>query len=399
MGGTLVLVSENLRRDPVALWRFIRENKIARLFVPFVALQQLAEAFKPEASGDWALREIITAGEQLQTTPALVRMFERLTDCTLHNQYGPSESHVVTAFTLSGPPGQWPALASIGRPIANTQIYLLDEQRRRVLVGVPGELYIGGDCLARGYLHQPDLTAGRFIPNPFSDEAEARLYKTGDLARYQPDGNIEFLGRTDQQIKIRGFRIELGEIEATLRQHPKVRDAVVMARADQPGQKRLVAYYISQPEPPCTGEELRLFLKTKLPEYMVPTTFVSLAIFPLTPSGKVARNRLPAPDQSRHGLPENFAPPGTPTQRALAKIWCDVLGLPQIGIHDDFFELGGNSILAVQAIARMSELFGVELPVSGLFEAPTIVQAAKELPSPPWEKERHETDRQLAMAT
>ncbi|MCL4176655.1 MAG: amino acid adenylation domain-containing protein [Verrucomicrobia bacterium] len=391
-GGTLVLVNETLRRDPVALWQFIGEMKIERLFLPFVALQQLAEAFKPGTSGDWRLREIITAGEQLQTTPAIVRLFEHLKDCMLCNHYGPSESHVVTACTLNGPPSRWPALPSIGRPIANTEIYLLDEERQPVPVGVAGEIYIGGDCLARGYLHRPDLTACRFFPHPFNEDTRARLYKTGDLARYQPDGNIDFLGRWDEQVKIRGFRVELGEVEATLRQHAKVRDAVVMARADQPGPKRLVAYYISQPAKPCASGELHLFLKDKLPEYMVPAVFVPLEVFPLTPSGKVDRQRMPAPEPSRLELAGGYQPPQTPTQKAVAKIWAEVLGLTHVGIHDNFFHLGGNSLLAVQAIARMGQAFGVELPVAGLFDSPTIALAAEELPQVPCAGETHETN-------
>ena len=396
-GGTLVLVSETVRRDPMALWQFIGEMKIERLFLPFVALQQLAEAFKPEASGDLRLREIITAGEQLQTTPAIVRLFEHLKDCLFFNHYGPSESHVVTACSLTGPPNRWPALPSIGRPIANTQIYLLDEERQPVPVGVAGEIYIGGDCLARGYLHRPDLTACRFFPDPFNEDTEARLYMTGDLARYQSDGNIEFLGRRDEQVKIRGFRVELGEVEATLRQHAKVRDAVVMARADQPGPKRLVGYYISQPTKPCASEELHLFLKEKLPEYMVPAVFVPLNTFPLTPSGKVDRQRMPAPEPSRLEMAGDYLPPKTPTQKAVAKIWAEVLGLKHIGIHDNFFHLGGNSLLAVQAIARMGQAFGVELPVAGLFEAPTIALAAEGLPQAPCEGETPETNPAAAV--
>jgi acyl-coenzyme A synthetase/AMP-(fatty) acid ligase len=369
------------------LWRFILENRIERVFVPFVALQQLAEAFNSSLAGECKLREIITAGEQLQTTPALVRMFECLSDCTLHNHYGPSESHVVTAHTLSGSPSQWPVLPPIGKPVFNTKIYLLDEQRKPTAVGVPGEIYIGGDCLARGYLHRPDLTAYRFFPDPFGNDPDARIYKTGDLARYRPDGTIEFLGRTDHQVKIRGFRIELGEVEATLRQHPKVRDAVVMAREDHPGLKRLVGYYCATAD--CTTDDVRHFLKEKLPEYMVPSFFVALELFPLTPSGKVDRKRLPPPDHSRPDLSENYTPPVTPAQCAVASIWCEVLGLTRIGIHDNFFDLGGNSILAVQAIARIAQAFGVELPVAGLFEAPTIAMTAESLPDPPWHGESH----------
>ncbi|BAZ19381.1 non-ribosomal peptide synthase (plasmid) [Kalymmatonema gypsitolerans NIES-4073] len=243
-GGTLVLIREQVRVDAFELLRFLADQEINRLFLPFVALQQLASVADAQGAVVPTLREIITAGEQLQITRQIANWLTKLQNCTLHNQYGPSESHVVTAFTLTGSPSDWPALPPIGRPIANTQIYLLDSQMQQVPVGVPGELYIGGITLARGYLNRPDLTKERFIPDPFSDSLQARLYKTGDLARYNRDGNIEFLGRSDDQVKIRGFRIELGEIEATLGQHPAVREAVVVAREDVPGDKRLVAYVV-----------------------------------------------------------------------------------------------------------------------------------------------------------
>jgi amino acid adenylation domain-containing protein len=244
-GGTLVLISDEVRRDAVQLLHFLKLEAIARLFLPFVALQQLAEVADGQEVVPTSLREVITAGEQLQITRQIANWFTKLNNCTLHNQYGPSESHVVTAFTLTGSPSSWPALPPIGRPIANTQIYLLDEQLQPVPIGVPGELYIGGIPLARGYLNRPDLTEQRFIPNPFSDKPGERLYKTGDIASYLPDGNIEYQGRSDSQVKIRGFRIELGEIEATLWQHTAVREAVVVAREDVPGDnKRLVAYVV-----------------------------------------------------------------------------------------------------------------------------------------------------------
>ena len=243
-GGTLVLISDEVRRDPFRLLRFLTDKEIERLFLPFVALQQLAEVADAQEAVPTSLCEVITAGEQLQITRQLANWFTKLKDCTLYNHYGPSESHVVTAFTLTGSPHDWPALPAIGRPIANTQIYLLNSQKQPVPIGVPGELYIGGVALARGYLNRPDLTAERFIANPFCDNPDARLYKTGDLARYLPDGNIEFLGRIDNQVKMRGYRIELGEIEALLSQHPAVQQSAVLVREDEPGNKRLVAYVV-----------------------------------------------------------------------------------------------------------------------------------------------------------
>lgn len=243
-GGTLVLISDRVRLDAFELLRFLAAQEINRLFLPFVALQQLAEVAVAQGAVVPTLREIITAGEQLQITRPIANWLTKLQNCTLHNHYGPSESHVVTAFTLTGSPSDWLALPPIGQPIGNTQIYLLDSQMQPVPPGIPGELYIGGIALARGYLNRPDLTAERFIPDPFSDSLQARLYKTGDLARYNRDGNIEFLGRSDNQVKIRGFRIELGEIEVVLAAYPAVRQAVVKACEDVPSDKRLVAYIV-----------------------------------------------------------------------------------------------------------------------------------------------------------
>ncbi|MCL1468747.1 amino acid adenylation domain-containing protein [Argonema galeatum] len=247
-GGTLVLISEELRRDVASLFNFIAAKAIERLFLPFVALQLLAEVADSQETVQTNLREIITAGEQLKITRQIANWFTQLKNCTLHNHYGPSESHVVTAFSLTGLPLHWPGLPPIGRPIANTQIYLLDDHLQTVPAGTPGELYIGGIPLAREYLNRPDLTAERFISNPFSNQLGERLYKTGDIASYLPDGNIEYLGRSDNQVKIRGYRIELGEIEVTLGQHPAVREAVVVAREDIPNDKRLVAYLVHNSE-------------------------------------------------------------------------------------------------------------------------------------------------------
>jgi amino acid adenylation domain-containing protein len=260
-GGTLVLISEEVRREPLTLLRLLAEKQVERLFLPFVALQQLAEILESAGLVPTNLREVITAGEQLRITPSIAKLFATLTDCTLHNHYGPSESHVVSALTLTSLVSSWPALPSIGRPIANTQIYILDSHLQPVAIGMSGELYIGGDCLARGYLNRPDLTEQKFIPNPFTQKEEWRLYKTGDSARYLSDGNIEYLGRLDNQVKIRGFRIEIGEIEAVLSQHPTVKETVVMAREGTPGNQCLIAYTVPKTEQVLSVSELREFLK------------------------------------------------------------------------------------------------------------------------------------------
>jgi acyl-coenzyme A synthetase/AMP-(fatty) acid ligase/acyl carrier protein len=323
----------------------------------------------------------------LQTTPQLAGFSSRLPDCRLYNQYGPTEAHVVTAFSLEGTPDEWSALPPIGRPIANTQIHLLDQHLQPVPIGVPGELYIGGDGLARGYLRRPALTAERFVPNPFGGRPGTRLYRTGDVARYLPDGNIEFLGRADSQVKVRGFRIELGEIETVLEQHPAVRQCVALAREDTPGDsspvlgtgRRLVAYVVPKQMPGPTLSELRSFLKEKLPQYMLPSAFVFLDTLPLTPSGKVDRAALPAPDQIRPELEKTFVAPRTPVEIMLAEIWAKVLGLNEVGVHDDFFELGGHSLLATQVISRVRDALHVEIPLRSLFERPTVAGLAERI--------------------
>jgi len=271
-----------------------------------------------------------------------------------------------------------------------------------VPVGIIGEIYIGGEGLARGYLHRPDLTAERFVPHPFSAQAGARLYRTGDLARWRPDGNVEFLGRADHQVKIRGHRVELGEIETVLGQHPAVRECVVMAREEVPGEKRLTAYLVApdsrrsqrkEARSATTGEDqhpgtsagttmagqLREFLQAKLPAYMIPSAFVFLDELPRTPNGKVNRRALPAPDPARRDAEETFRAPDTPTEAALADIWRDVLRLEHIGVLDNFFALGGHSLLMTQVIVRVRETFQVELPLRRFFESPMILDLAKSI--------------------
>ncbi|MFN6569386.1 amino acid adenylation domain-containing protein, partial [Dendronalium sp. ChiSLP03b] len=392
-GGTLYFITEELRRDPKALLDFLNQKAIERLFLPFVALQQLAEVAGDCKLIPSTLREIITAGEQLQITPTIANLFSNLTDCTLHNHYGPSESHVITAFTLTGSVNTWPALPPIGQPINNTQIYILDSHLRQVPVGVPGELHIGGISLARGYLNRPELTQEKFIPFGRSREQGAgsrgktedqssnseRLYKTGDLARYLPNGEIEYIGRIDYQVKVRGFRIELGEIEAVINQHPQVRECVVVVREDEPGSKYLTAYAVLHPEQQLTITELRHFLESKLPNYMVPTAFMMLESLPLTPNGKVNRRALPTPDLEQLVSRNSFVAPSTPIEEMLAGIWAEVLNITKVGIHDNFFELGGHSLLATRVTSKLRQVFKVELPVRQLFESPTIADLAKDI--------------------
>ncbi|MBD1909176.1 amino acid adenylation domain-containing protein [Leptolyngbya sp. FACHB-16] len=375
VGGTLVLVTEEMRRDPLNLLRSLEQMKIERLFLPFVALQQLAEVAQGVGIAPSSLREVITAGEQLRITPAIAHWFGQLPHCSLHNHYGPSESHVVTAFHLTGSPSDWALLPPIGKPISNTQIHLLDAQHQPVAVGEPGEIYIGGMCLAHGYLHRSDVTAERFITSTVLKE---RLYKTGDLARYLPDGNLEYLGRLDQQVKIRGYRIEPGEIEAVLEQHPAVRAAVVGVYVDATGDQQLVGYVVPQ-ETVVQSQlvrELRQFLQAQLPAYMVPGAIACLDHLPLTPSGKVDRQRLPIPDLTAD---LTVAAPETPMQALLAEIWEEVLGLKQVGIHHSFLDLGGHSLRAIQVVSRIRDRLHIELPLRCLFESPTIAQLAEQL--------------------
>jgi amino acid adenylation domain-containing protein len=320
-----------------------------------------------------SVQTVNLAGEPLQNTLAQ-QIYRCATVRRVFNLYGPSEATTYSTFTLVRKGAS--ESPSLGRPIANTQIYVLDAHLEPVPIGVPGQIYIGGEGLARGYVNRPELTAERFIPHPFSPEPGARLYMTGDLARYLPDGNIEFLGRLDHQVKIRGFRIEPGEIEAVLGQHPAVHQAVVLSREEQPGDKRLVAYVVPTRERTPTVDELRRFLHPKLPEYMVPSAFMLLHSLPLTPSGKIDRHALPAPDQLCPSGGSTFVAPRTPVEGVLPGIWAEVLGLEQVGAYDNFFEIGGHSLTATQVISRVRRAFDIELPLRRLFETPTVAGLA-----------------------
>jgi acyl carrier protein len=260
----------------------------------------------------------------------------------------------------------------IGHPITNVEAYVLNQHLQPVSIGAPGELHLGGSGLARGYLNNPDLTAEKFIPHPFTNIPGARLYRTGDLASYRSDGSIEFLGRKDHQVKLRGFRIELGEIENALAEHLLVKNAVVLHRDDGPAGPYLVAYLLTSRDTAVSPDALRNFLRERLPEYMVPSAFVFLDALPRTPNGKVDYRSLPIPDFESDRLETEFVAPRTPTEEQLANIWQEVLGLERVGIHDNFFELGGHSLLATQVISRARDNFGVALPLLRLFEIPTI---------------------------
>jgi acyl carrier protein len=280
---------------------------------------------------------------------------------------------VVTAFTLSGNPEQWLPLPPIGTPVANTQVYVLDANNEPVPIGVPGELYLAGVQVAKGYIHRPELTAEKFLPDPFA--ANQRMYKTGDRVRFLVDGNLEYLGRTDDQVKWRGFRIEPGEIEARLAEHPAVQQAAVLLREDSPGDKRLVAYLIAAPEQTLDTQTVRTWLKNQLPDYMVPSTLLLLDNLPLTPSGKVARRKLPVPDYA--DAAQVYVAPRTPTEEILVQIWSEVLAVPQVGIFDDFFELGGHSLLATQLISRVRDALQIELPLKLIFRNSSVEQLAE----------------------
>ena len=376
VGGTLVIIDEDVRRDPEALCRFVRDHAIGRMFMPFGALQSIADAMDAIGGELPSLQDVITGGEQLRISPSILRLFRRTpSTCSLYNHYGPTETHVITSEKLPADRALWPELPSIGRPIANTHVYILDPQQQPVPIGVPGEIYIGGVAVARGYLTRPDLTQERFLPDPFRGVEGARMYRTGDVARFGPDGRIEFLGRNDHQVKIRGFRVELGEIEAQLSHHPKVREVAVIARADAVGTKRLIAYLTPVGETPAAAE-LRSHLKASLPDFMIPSVFVVSASLPRSPNGKLDRRALPAPEDATQAAQAYEAPRGD-REAALARIWAELMGVERVGRHDNFFEIGGHSLMVMQVVVRIRERLALELPPRAVFEHRTLAALAE----------------------
>ncbi len=369
-GARLVMARPGGHRNPAYLCDVIRSEGVTTLhFVPSMMRAFLEAA---EASTCASLRRVFTSGEALPA--GLARLFhQRFPGVELHNLYGPTETAIeVTAWT--SPAGALTTNVPIGRPISNTRIYILDGDREPVPIGASGEIHIGGVQVGRGYLNRPELTAERFIANPFV--AGERLYRTGDLGRFWPDGTIEYLGRNDFQVKIRGFRIELGEIEARLAEHRDVREAIVLAREDAPGDSRLVAYYTTKRDAAApAAETLRAHLGASLPEYMVPAAYVALEALPLNANGKLDRSALPAP-RSEAFAARSYEPPQGKTEQTLARIWAGLLRVERVGRHDNFFELGGHSLLGVRMLSRLRQVLGVDLPLADLFAIPVLAKFA-----------------------
>ena len=379
-GIPLVIIPDAVVRDPRRLIETLAEKHVTRIDLVPSLLDAILDV---EADLEHKLRKLklwVASGEAL-SAELCERFYARLPQSELLNLYGATEASATHSDTRRRDASS--STVPIGRPISNTQVYLLDRYLQPVPIGVPGELHIGGVSLARGYLNRPELTAERFIPHPFADLPGERLYKTGDLARYRADGTLEYLGRIDNQVKIRGFRVELGETEQVLRQSTAVREAVVVAREDQQGIQKLVAYVVSEAETP-TATTLRNHLQRHLPEYMVPSAFVFLGALPLTPNGKVDRRALPAPDTSRPAMEQSYLAARSPAEKAMVEIWQEVLDLEQVGVHDDFFAMGGHSLKATLLANRIRGAFHIEIPMVSIFQVPTVaglVQLIGALPS------------------
>ena len=370
VGARLSLARPGGHRDAVYLVELIKEQQISVIhFVPSMLGSFLDQ---PGVEHCLSLRHVICSGEALPFS--LQEQFFRLLPAQLHNLYGPTEAAIdVTYWTCQRSSER--TVVPIGRPVANTQIHILDRNRQPVPIGVPGELHIGGVQVGRGYHNRAELTAEKFVPDPFSIVTGSRMYRTGDRARRRADGNLEFLGRLDAQVKLRGYRIEPGEIEGVLTQHPAIHEAMVIVREDEPGEKLLVAYVVAKGEPAPTGRELRSYVKERLPEYMVPSGFVQLPALPLTPNGKVDRLNLPKPERTLDH-PQNMIAPRDVYELRLAQVWEEILNDHSIGVTDNFFDIGGHSLLAVRLVSRISALFNRELPVAAVFQYPTIEQLA-----------------------
>jgi amino acid adenylation domain-containing protein len=372
IGASVHIVDEQLRTMALQLRDWLAQKRITISFLPTALAESVMGL---EWSTETALRFLLTGADTLHQYPPSNLPF------VLVNNYGPTETTVVATSVRILPVEHADMQPSIGYPIANTQIYILDEHQQQVSAGEPGELHIGGVGLARGYLNRPELTAEKFIPHPFSSEPGARLYKTGDLARFLPDGRIAFMGRIDHQIKIRGYRIEPGEIMAALNKHPAIQTSLVIAREDTHSDKRLVAYLVLATGMQVTASTLREALSAQLPDYMIPATFVIIEALPVTQNGKIDRAALPEPDAINTLRDNAIVAPGTPTEQRLAAIISSLLDIQaeQIGIEDNFFLLGGSSLMGAQINMRISEVFGVDLALFTLFEVPTIRQLAAEI--------------------
>jgi amino acid adenylation domain-containing protein len=374
-GGRIILASRTEAADGEQLLRLIRQHEATMM-------QATPTSWRLLIAAGWTKQEalkVLVGGEALP--PDLSRELLARSE-QVWNMYGPTETTVwSTCFQVTDPDA--PIL--IGRPIGNTTVYVLDKQKQMVPVGVPGELYIGGVGVTRGYLRRPELTEERFLPDPFGGEAGDMMYRTGDLARFRPDGNLEYFRRLDNQVKVRGFRIELGDIEAAMEKSPQVYQAVTTVRDDLPGGKALVGYILPQPDSNRSINdqefisELRKQLRVNLPDYMVPSQFLIMDEFPLTPNGKIDRRSLPKPTQLETGQGDSFVAPRNELETAVAETWASVLNLTKVGIHDDFFELGGHSLLAIQIITRINQNLEVNLPLGSLFQMPTVADLAQNI--------------------
>jgi amino acid adenylation domain-containing protein len=370
-GASLHLLEDrSIYTAPESLRDWLVEKKITIGFIPTPLAERM---IRLEWPADTALRIMLTGADTLHEYPSLKLPFR------LVNNYGPTESTVVATSGYVDSANRPAIVPSIGKPIDNIQIYILDEHFQPVPPGTLGEIYIGGSGLARGYRNRPDLTAERFVPNPLSGDPEARIYRTGDFGSYLQDGQIAFAGRADDQLKIRGHRVEINEIVAVLGRHPAVQSNTVVAQEDKQGNKYLVAYIVARPGHDLNSRGLREFLRSFLPEYMVPAMFVRLEKLSLSAHGKVDRHALPVPDAANTLRDEAFTSPRTALETEVGKIITDLLNAPELGVNDNFFLLGGSSFLGVQVIARVREKFGVEVPLRDLFERPSVAELAAQI--------------------
>ncbi len=372
-GGVLHVIPQDLATDPDAVGKYFQTHRIDYFKVAPSHLAALQASERPEQVMP---RRLILIGGEAAHTDWVSSVQPLAPTCAIVNHYGPTETTCGVMTYEYGSTEVHGATLPLGRPLPNTEIYVLDPSLNPVPAGVAGEIYIGGETLSRGYLNQPELTALKFIPNPFSDVPGARLYKTGDLARYLADGNVEFLARIDHQVKIRGFRVELGEIEAVLTEHPAVQGAAVTKWEQSPGSERLVAYIAANPATPELPGELAQYLRDKLPDYMIPSIFKLMDALPHTPQGKIDRRVLPAPDAWQAQLDDQYVAPRNATEEQLAEFCAQLLGLPRVGVFDNFFELGGHSLLATRLISRLRQKLQIELPLRAIFEEPTVAGLA-----------------------
>ena len=373
-GSRVVVLEKETALSPKELKKQLVEHEISAMFLTTALFNQTALS-RPEIFA--SLKYMIFGGDTADPR-AVHRVLGEGRPEHLVNAYGPTENTTFTTWYDAQESDIGARMIPIGQPLSNTEVWVLDQQSRMVPVGVPGELCIGGDGLARGYIGRPELTAEKFVPHPYSRHLGARLYRTGDLVRYREDGNIEFLKRMDQQVKVRGFRVELGEIESTLNQYRAVMESIVVDRKDSSGDIRLIAYFVPEVGVEPTSLELLTFLQEKLPSYMLPSAFMAIKEIPLTPNGKVDRRALPAPEQIEVST-AGFIAPRTEMEQLVAEIWCEILGITQVGADSNFFDLGGHSLLATRVMNRIRERCGVELPLRVLFEFPTVVSLAAKL--------------------